>query len=161
MTDVEAVVPPSLAIDCIARLAGLRAQPVFGEVGPAGGGAGFETSIPLTKYVGLFAERCGQKRSTGVASNRPTILAGPKVRIPLPPAVSQQTIGSSALDRSADSANDRSDSSRTTQDVAYLPAELEVRIHLPPAESRTKLLGCIGLVRVTGWLGSGVAGRLT
>ena len=89
MTDVEAVVPPSSAIDCIARLGGLRAQPVFGEVGPAGGGARIRTSIPLTKYVGLLAERCGQKRSTGVASNRRTILAGPKVRIRLAPAVSQ------------------------------------------------------------------------
>ena len=39
--------------------------------------------------------------------------------------------------------------------------EPKVRIQLPPAESRTKPLGCIGLVRVTGWLGSGVAARLT
>jgi hypothetical protein len=52
-------------------------------------GAGFEASIPLTKYVGLLAERGDQKMSAGVASNRRTILAGPKVRIPLPPAESQ------------------------------------------------------------------------
>ena len=45
-------------------------------------GAGFETSIPLAKYVGLFAERCSHKRSTGVDSNRRTILrGGSKVRI--------------------------------------------------------------------------------
>jgi len=31
-------------------------------------GAGFETSIPLTKYVGLFAERCGQSTSAACRS---------------------------------------------------------------------------------------------
>jgi hypothetical protein len=55
--------------------------------------AGFETSIPLTKYVALFAERCGQKRSIGVASNRLTISAGPEVRISLPPAASHERTG--------------------------------------------------------------------
>ena len=55
-------------------------------------GAGFETSIPLTRYVGLFAERCGQKTPTEVASDRRTILAGPNVLIRLAPAASQRTI---------------------------------------------------------------------
>ena len=98
MTDVEAVVPPSSAIDCIARLGGSARSQCLVKLGPLAEGAGFETSIPLTKYVGLFAERCGQKRSTGVASNRRTILAGPKVRIRFSPAVSRQTIGSSVAE---------------------------------------------------------------
>ena len=95
MTDVEAVVPPSSAIDCIARLGGSARSQCLVKLGPLAEGAGFETSIPLKKCVGLFAERCGQKRSTGVASNRRTILAAPRVRIPLPPAESQRTFGSS------------------------------------------------------------------
>jgi len=39
-------------------------------------GAGIETSIPLTKYIGLFVERCGEKKSTGMASNRHDQVAG-------------------------------------------------------------------------------------
>jgi len=58
-------------------------------------GPGFETSIPLTKYVRLSRKDAAKWRSTGVASNRRTILAGPRVRIPLPPAESQRTFGSS------------------------------------------------------------------
>ena len=87
-------------------------------------GAGFETSIPLTRYVGLFAERCGQKRPTEVASDRRTILAGPKVRIRLAPAASLRASPQSADGRSGSAYFGSSGSRADPSNPAASPSSL-------------------------------------
>ena len=76
MTDVEAVVPPSLAIDCIARLAGLRAQPVFGEVGPAGGGRRIRNVDPSQKMRRSFRGKMRPKEIDRSGLEPPHHLSG-------------------------------------------------------------------------------------
>jgi hypothetical protein len=61
-----------------------RLRPQFAEE------KGFRNVGPLSQIRSLFfAERSGQKKSTGVASNVGSILAEPMVRIRPPPAVSR------------------------------------------------------------------------
>ena len=76
MTDVEAVVPPSSAIDCIARLGGLRAQPVFGEVGPAGGGRRIRNVDPSHKIRRSFRGKMRPKEIDRSGLEPPHHLSG-------------------------------------------------------------------------------------
>ena len=120
MTDVEAVVPPSSAIDCIARLGGLRAQPVFGEVGPAGGGRRIRNVDPSQKMRRSFRGKMRPKeidrsglepphhlsgtegsnpaRSSGESANH---LSGDRHTMPAPAAASCSSFRSSQRSTSA------------------------------------------------------------
>jgi hypothetical protein len=122
MTDVEAVVPPSSAIDCIARLGGLRAQPVFGEVGPAGGGRRIRNVDPSQKMRRSFRGKMRPKEIDRSGLEPPHHLSGTEGSNPV------LSSGESCEPRSLDPSRARS---LTT--AAAWRADAERQFRLPDA----------------------------